>query len=253
MTNSKNRAFMATCAVAIAALAAPAPALAQDLPDANDLIASYVAAIGGADRYDGQSSITRGTFSMPAMGIQGDFVLVQRYPNQMRMDVSLPGLGEIQSGFTGEVGWSLNPMLGAQLMEGAELAQMREQASVAASLRDPSVVPGRETVEQAEFEGEVCWRVKLTWASGRESHDCYSVDTGLLVASESVQASAMGNVSSVSIFRDYREFDGRRMPTRMIQRAQGQEQVMVIENVEYGEVPDERIAPPQQIRALIGG
>jgi len=253
MTNSKNRAFVATCAFAIAAIAAPAPTLAQDLPDANDLIASYVAAIGGPERYDGQSSVSQGTFSMPAMGMEGSFVLVQRYPNQMRMDVSLPGIGEIHSGYTGEVGWSVNPFTGAQLMEGAELEQIREQASIAASLRDPSVVPGRETVEQAEFGGEACWRVKLTWASGRESHDCYSVDSGLLIASESVQASPMGDVPSVTLFRDYREFDGRRMPTRMIQSVMGQEQVMVIETVEYGEVSDERVAPPQQIRALIDG
>ncbi|CAN5649653.1 hypothetical protein BH23GEM11_BH23GEM11_13390 [soil metagenome] len=253
MTNSTKRAFLATCAVAIAAIASPAPTLAQDLPDADDLIAAYVAAIGGAERFAGQSSISHGTFSMPAMGIQGDFVLVQRYPNQMRMDISLAGLGEIQSGFTGEVGWSLNPMMGAQIMEGAELSQMREQASVAASLRDPSVVPGRETVEQAEYEGEACWKVKLTWASGRESHDCYSVETNLLVASEAVQASPMGDVPSVSVFRDYREFDGRLMPTRMIQRAAGQEQIMIIESVEYVDVSDERIAPPQQIQALIGG
>ncbi|TVP47473.1 MAG: hypothetical protein EA350_05020 [Gemmatimonadales bacterium] len=253
MTNPATRAFLATCTLAVAGIAAPIPTLAQDLPDANTLIADYVAAIGGAERYGGQSSVVRGTFSMPAMGMEGSFVLVQRYPDQMRMDVSLPGVGEIQSGYTGEVGWSLNPMVGAQLMDGAELEQMREQSSVAASLRDPAVVPGRETVERAEFGGEACWRVRLTWASGRESHDCYSVDTGLLVASESVQASPMGDVPSVTLFRDYREFDGRRMPTRMIQSAMGQEQVMVIETVDYGEVSDDQVAPPQQIRALIDG
>jgi len=239
--------------VAAAALVPPAPLEAQDLPDANALIASYVEAMGGADRFQGLSSVTRGTLAIPAAGIEGQFELVQRYPDQMRMNVELPGLGEILSGFTGEVGWSVNPMMGAQLMEGPELAQIREQSGIPASLRDPSVVPGRETVEQVEFEGEACWRVRLTWASGRESFDCYSVETGLLVASEAVQVTAMGDVPSVSIYRDYRDVEGRTTPTRMIQRVAGQEQVMVIESVEYGEVDASRVAPPAQIQALIGG
>lgn len=238
---------------AAAALLLPSLVEAQDLPDANTLIAAYVGAIGGADRFEGLSSVTRGTLAIPAAGIEGPFEMVQRYPDQMRMNVELSGLGEILSGFDGEVGWSVNPMMGAQLMEGAELAQMREQSGILASLRDPSVVPGRETVEQTEFEGEACWRVRLTWASGRESFDCYSVETGLLVASESVQATAMGEIPSVSIYRDYRDFEGRMTPTRMIQRVAGQEQVMVIESVEYGEVDASRVAPPAQIQALIGG
>jgi hypothetical protein len=238
---------------ATAAFLLPSPVQAQDLPDADALIAAYVEAIGGADRFRGLSSVTRGTLSIPAAGIGGRFEMVQRYPDQMRLDVDLPGLGEILSGFNGEVGWSVNPMMGAQLMEGAELAQMQEQSGILASLRDPSVVPGRETVEQAEFEGEACWRVRLTWVSGRESFDCYSVETGLLVASESVQATAMGEMPSVSIYRDYRDVDGRVTPMRMIQRVAGQEQVMVIEEVEYGEVEEARVAPPAAIQALIGG
>jgi hypothetical protein len=131
----------------------PGNASAQDLPDANALIAAYVEASGGADRFEGASSVTRGTVSMPAAGIEGQFVLVQIYPDRMRMDVEIPGIGEILSGYDGENGWSLNPMMGPMVLSGAELEQTREQASIAASLRDPSMVPGRETVEDAEYDG----------------------------------------------------------------------------------------------------
>jgi hypothetical protein len=226
---------------------------AQELPDADDLIAAYVSASGGAERFDGMSSVTRGTFSMPSAGLQGTFELYQIHPDRMRMNVELPGVGEILSGYDGEHGWSLNPMMGPQLMSGPELTQMREQASVAATLRDPSMVPGRETVEEAEYEGEACWKVRLTWASGRETHDCYSKTSGLLVATEAVQATQMGDMATVSIFQDYRDFEGRMLASRMIQRVAGQEQIMTIETVEFGQVEEEQVAPPAQIRALIDG
>lgn len=251
-----TRPFLLATGAALAAaplLASPQALIGQDLPDAETLIARFVEASGGAERFSGQSSVTRGSLSLPAMGISGSYELVQIYPNRMRLDADLPGIGAIQSGFTGEVGWSVNPVMGPQLMEGDELVQMQEQASVAASLRGRSAIPERETVGEAEFEGQACWRVRLVWASGRESHDCFAKDTGLLLASEAVQSTPMGDVPSVSVYLDYQDFDGRMISTRMIQRVAGQEQVMTVSAVEFGDVDEARVAPPAAIRTLIGG
>lgn len=254
-TPSTLRRLLTSTGVALAGtlFLAPPPVEAQDLPDANDLIAAYVEAMGGEELLRGTSSTMRGTLGLPAMGIEGDFTMVQAYPNRFRLNAELPGVGAIQSGYTGEVGWNVDPMMGPQLAEGEQLEQIREQASVAANLRDPSMVPGRETVGEAEFEGVACWRVRLTWASGRESHDCFAKDTGLLVASESVQATPMGDVPSTSLYLDYREFEGRMVSTRMIVRLAGQDQVMTVSEVTFGEVAEEAVAPPAAIRALIEG
>lgn len=141
---------------------------------------------------------------------------------------------------------------GPRLMTGAELAQTREEASFASSIRDPSVVSSTETVEQTEMNGEACWRVKLTWNSGRESFDFYSVESGLLVGSTINQESPMGTIQVTTLLDEYREFGGFRMPTRMTQQMMGQEQVMVIENVEFP-APDESVfALPPEIQALVG-
>ncbi len=236
-----------------AALLAPASAAAQDLPDAESLIAAYVEALGGADQYRGASSVTRGTLSMAAMGLEGSFVLYQAYPNRMRMNVNLPGIGDMSEGFDGEVAWSLNPVTGPQLLEGAALAQSREQASILASLRDPSTRESAETLERTDFDGESCWRVRISWNSGRQSYDCYSVETGLLVATEAIMASPMGDIPTFALYRDYQEMDGRMVATRLIQRVAGQEQVLRISSFEITDVSDEEVGLPPQIRALVGG
>jgi hypothetical protein len=237
----------------LALLLAPPLAEAQELPNANDLIAAHLAASGGADLFLEGSSVSVGTFALPGMGLTGSYELVQRAPNQMRMDITLPGLGALLTGYDGTVGWTVNPITGPQLLAGAELDQMREQASLAAGLRDPAFVSGRETVGEREYEGQPCWRVHLTWASGRESFDCYAKDTGLLLASEANQASPMGEISSVTVYLNYQRFEGRLLPTRMVQRAAGQEQVLTLTSVEFGEVGEERILPPAAIQTLIGG
>jgi hypothetical protein len=247
------RASRVLPALLATALLAPAPATAQDLPDAETLIAAYVEALGGAEQYRGSSSVTRGTLAMPAMGLEGSFVLYQADPNQMRMVVTLPGIGEIQEGFDGEVAWSLNPITGPQVLEGAALAQAREQATTLASLRDPSTRESVETLERTDFDGEACWKVRISWNSGRQSYDCYSVETGLLIATEGILASPMGDIPSLALYRDYQEMNGRMVATRLVQRVAGQEQVLRISGFEITEVTDEDVGLPPQIRTLVGG
>ncbi len=239
-------------------LVAPAlPAAAQDapdLPDADELIAQYVEAIGGRDAHADPASIrTSGTMSIPGMGLEGEFELIQIPDVGSRMNSSLPGLGEIMAGFDGEVGWSLNPMAGPQLMEGVELEHMHERSLLAATLRDPEVVLERETVEEVEVDGQPCYRVRLVWASGRQSFDCYSTETGRLVRSEDVQVSEMGEVPTVTDFSDYREFHGMMLPTRMVQRTMGMEQVLEITSVAVDDADADDLAPPAPIRTLLEG
>lgn len=250
-----RKRLLATPLFVLTAMAAPAPTAAQDqdFPAADELIATYVDLIGGASLWNEGGSVMRGAFVLSAMGLQGDLVMVTRAPNQQRMDIDLPGLGMIQQGFDGEVGWSVNPVTGAELASGAELEQLREQSSSAASLRDPSVVPGRETVASSQVGDEPCWRVRLTWASGNVSYDCYSKESGLLIGSEATQQSTMGPIAAVTRYLDYREVDGRLMPMRIQQSAGGQDTEIRIDSISFEDVSDAQIMPPQVIQTLRGG
>jgi hypothetical protein len=226
---------------------------AQDLPEADRLIDRYVEAIGGEEAHTRSAMRMEGTMAIPAMGIEGTFELLQAPPDRLVMTVEIPGLGRSLQGFDGQTAWSDNPMTGPALASGAELEQMREQSAVRASVRDPALIPERETLERTAYEGRECWKVRLVWASGRESTDCYGVDDGLLLASETTQASAMGEMQTVSLYLDYEEFDGRLVPTRLVQRVMGQEQVLTVREVEYGPIPEERFELPPAIRTLLEG
>jgi hypothetical protein len=233
-------------------LGAPAPALAQSLPSADSLIQAHVEAMGGREANLAPSSVrTTGIVEMPALGVQGRFEVLQMAPDRMVTRVSVPGVGEITTGFDGTFGWSVNPLIGASLLEGAELDQVRERANVLSPLRDPSLVPERETVERTSFDGQACWRVQLTWASGRRSHDCYSVDTGLLVASEDVQASPMGSLDVTTLVHEYEEHFGMMLPTRLVQSAMSQVQEMVVREITIDDVDPSELAPPAAIQTLI--
>jgi hypothetical protein len=237
----------------LAAIVTGSSAQAQDDPPAAaDLVARHVAAIGGRETLLAKKSVrTRGTFEMPAMGVRGDFDAAQARDGSMVMKMVVSGIGEIASGFDGEHAWSTNPMTGPRLLEGTELAQIRDDASFLASLREPPVVKSMQTVGVSEAFGESCYRVKVSWASGRETHDCYSMETGLLIGTENAQLSPTGALDITTTFADYRDFGGVRMATTATQRAAGQEQVLRFTSVEFDSAPAELFAPPPPVAAMI--
>lgn len=232
-------------------LATAGNAAAQDLPDARSIVDRYVDAIHGDVMKQNSSIRTVGSFSLPAMGTTGQLEIMQARPDHMVMSVTLPGLGEIRSGYDGEVGWSMNPMEGPRLLTGKELTQQRDDASFESSIRAASLIASMETIERTDVEGTACYRVRIVWKSGRESFDCYAVDSGLLVSTTSKSETVMGTVEATMLYSDYRDFAGLRIPTRTRQRVMNQEFVLTITSVEFGTVSADAFAPPPEVRALL--
>lgn len=254
---------LAILAIAPAAVRAQAPtaapvakaAAAPDaaLPAARELVARYVAAIGGRDALMRHSSIrSTGTFEMPAAGVKGQMVLVQAKPSKMALTMIVPGMGEIVTAYDGTAGWAVNPMQGPRLLEGKELDQMREEAGFANVLRSSESIRAMETVEKTEMGGHPCYKVKVTYKSGRESHDCYSPETGLLIGMNSKQDSPMGSVEVVTLMSDWKEFGGLKSATRLRQQMLGQEQIMTLHTIEFDGASDAAaFEPPAAIKTLL--
>jgi len=252
--NRSNRWILALAGVAILGPATAAgPLSAQALPDAATVIRRYVEAIGGEAMRAKQGMITRGTFSLPAMGTTGAMEVSHARPNHLVLHMTLPGIGELSSGFDGTVGWSLNPLEGPRVLSGKELQQVRDDADFSATLRDPSLIEAMETVERSEVDGEACYRVRIAWKSGRETFDCYSVETGLLISTDLRTETVMGVVDATVLFSDYKEFDGVRLPTRTVQKVMGQEMVMTVNTVRFEAIDPAVFELPAEIKALVRG
>jgi hypothetical protein len=247
-----NAVLRRTPAALLAAALLAAPAVAQEVPPAEQLVNRYVEALGGRDAVLAQrTSRTRGTFEMPAAGLAGNLEVVMS-SGRMASVVEIPGLGTIRSGFDGTHGWSVDPMMGARLMTGAELEALREQANPLMAVRDPSLFQSMETVRRTEMGGEPCWEVRTVTTGGREVVDCYHVESGLLVSQSSTTDSPMGSVQATNHFSEYRDFGGVMMPTRMVQETMGMQQVMTITSVEFDGIDAADVAAPAEIHALMG-
>lgn len=248
--NTTHRSML-TLATSIALFALAGPALAEALPDARSLVDRHVEAIGGREAIDRQTQGTlTGRFQMPAAGIDGEMVVAIAATDQIGTRIEMPGIGEIRSGINADLVWSVDPFSGPRILEGEERAFQLEQSNPKAILRDASLVTQLETVALAEFGGESCYRVRVVWHSGRESHDCYAVDSGLLIATESTQTSPMGEISVTSLMKDYRDFDGFKAASRTEQTVMGQQQIIRVDAYTSGAPDPALLELPAPIQAL---
>ncbi len=166
------------------------------------------------------------------------------------MVISIPGVGDIKQGAEADFAWSLDPFQGPRVIEGAEFVQLKEQQDPKAQTRDPSVVTEAEVLERTTLDGQACVKLKLTWKSGRTTTECYSETTGLLIALEGVQKTQMGDIPTMTFFRDYKAFDGTMTATKVVLQTMGQEQVMTFTSVSFEAIPDDKLVAPPEIKAL---
>ena len=216
------------------------------------VIDTYIEKIGGKDMLEGIESMhSVGTMSIPMAGMTGQMQIFIAEPGRISTVMELPGFGRIESGYDGEYGWTIEPMSGPRLMTDEEIVDLKAQS-------DPSSITNyREnytTIEhqgEVEFDGKKAVKIRLVRDSGRESFEFYSPETGLMIGTEGVQPSPMGDIKVTSVLSDYKEFDGMKMPTKTTSSMGPQQMIMTISKVELNKVEDSAFKRPPAVEALI--
>jgi hypothetical protein len=221
-------------------------------PTAKEVIAKHVAAMGGEAAFKAVKSIrARGTFSMIAQGVSGEFEMLAARPNKMLLRVDVPGIGRIESGYDGKIGWVVNPVSGPTLMKGRQLTETADDAHFDSPLHGPEHVKEVALVGTETFDNRKAVKLRVVYVSGNEQMEFFDAETGLQIGSEGPRETEMGVVPTTAVLRAYQKFQSLQFPTTLVQRALGIEQILQISSYEFDVVPPDAFALPPQIKALI--
>lgn len=216
------------------------------------VIDTYIEKIGGKELLESIKSIhTVGTMSIPMAGMTGQMQIFIAEPGKIATIMELPGFGRIESGYDGEYGWNSDPMSGPRLMTEEEIADLRTQADPSAATNYRENHTTIEHQGEVDFDGKKAVKIRLVRADGRESFEYFSNETGLMVGSEGVQASPMGEIKIVNVVGEYKEFDGMKMPTKTTTTMGPQQMIMRISKVELNKVEDSVFKRPAAVEALV--
>lgn len=233
--------------------ASPTEAAAVALPAAADVMEAYVEATGGRAAHERiETRVMQGTLAMDPMGIEGSVRSVWARPGRSYARVEL-GMGFQEQGTSGQHAWE-NGMGGARLLEGNELAA-RLRASAFDHLVDwKTLYKSVEVVGRENADGRTLLRVVMTppEEGGHPEVAYFDEETHMLVKEVRTVKSPMGEIEVTLAPQEYRELDGVKVPTKMVQSAGGQTIVIRFQKIEQNvELEPGTFDPPAAIPALI--
>ena len=222
------------------------------LPTAREIVDRYVQATGGALAFKAVSSMrARGTFTITGQQMSGQLEMMAARPNKLLTRISISGIGPVEEGYDGKIGWSIDPFRGPALVTGRGLDERADEAWFDAPLHGSDIVKEMAVIGKEDLEGRPVYRVKVVSLRGTEQFELFDEKTGLQSGIEASRDTPFGIVPTTTIFRDYQRFGQLTFPAKVVQRILGQEQIFSFTTYEFNTVPASTFELPPPIKALV--
>ncbi len=189
---------------------------AEQFPDAAELLAKSVDAVGGKAKLDTVESFhLEGTIGAPKQNLTGkvetwwkggDFYMVQ----------TIPGLGINRSGKKGDVIWAEEPINGLRKLEGKEAEQHMWASSLLLSADWKNFFDSAETVRSREIDGKKVYDIELSASSGAKLTVTLDAESHLMVEQSFKVHSPLGSMPVKIRSTDYRDIDGMKIPHKQV-------------------------------------
>lgn len=206
---------------------------------AESIVMDYLAAIGGVEKINKIKSISK-TGQMNAPGAPAPLVFMEvikspKYIMEVTMEMGGNKMSIQKEVFDGKTG-KISGMQQNGDMDAAKIAEVTEKVnnpiSEMAYLNPES---GYKIVAKnaKNMEGKLAYVLEVTDPNGEVTTEYYSADTHLKLAQESTQDGGENGPMVISMkYIEYKEFDGIKFPTQMVQSVSGQSIPMQINSVE---------------------
>lgn len=190
----------------------PANKTAGDM-SVEDVIKKSIAATSpkaAADKI--KTRVAKGTLSVPSQGINGSVELYIKWPNKVYTVATLSGLGELQDGFDGQIGWGKNPFTGLREKSGTELAITKREADQNALANWKTYFTKAEITGSEKVGDSDTYVVKFTKGDEKPVTMYFDKKTFYVVRQDSTQESPEGTFPVSSYDSDFRTVDGVTIP-----------------------------------------
>lgn len=213
---------------------------------ADDIVNNYISAIGGMDKINSIRTLKLYE-KVPRRGVYVSLVETISRPDKVRAEVFMQGQSMVRA-YDGSVAWGNNPFRGnkdGEKMNEEDTKSMREEAQFEGQLvnyreKGNSV----EYLGKDDFEGTDVYKLKLINKDGDKT--IYYVDTGLYLILKQVTKRKIKEkeMSTETVFGDYRPEDGYVMPHSLETKpegSRGDSQKITLEKVEFNIPVDDSI------------
>ena len=194
------------------------------------VIADYIDAIGGVKKLSKLNTLQFNySVDIPGAPVKIKMEILQAKPNKFSMTMKAMGMTVQRLYSNGELAYN-DGMQGLTEMSSEELAEMESTYTIASELNyfneQSAVLKGIDTVD-----GEEVYVLVKTNSKDETTTEYYSLNSSLLVKSESTVEGPEGMVSQVTSYKEYEPVKGYLYPHRMVQNIGGQAMDMKLKKV----------------------
>jgi hypothetical protein len=186
------------------------PAPAEKAPSAEEILAKYLDALGGAAAIDKvKTRNLKGTL-VTSSGASLGYEVFQSIPNKVLAVVTTPQ-GVIERGFDGTVSWEKSEKGVRELLE-EESYYFKRYSDFIKDTKLKEQFSRVSFAGKEKIEGQDAYVLRGTSAGNVRERLYFDVQTGLLVRRVTVVSTSIGNIPEQVDFTDYRDVDGVKMP-----------------------------------------
>ncbi len=231
----------------------PAEPAAPAAPTAESILDGYVEATGGKAARDRVTALRMtGTVRLAKLGIGGKMTMIAQAPGQVLVVAEIEGAGRTEQGTDGKVAWEKNAMTGARVLAGDELARTLRKSTFHAEVKWRELYSKTELLGEAEYDGQPAFKLEMTTTLGDVETAYYHRETLLALGSERVEKTQMGAMPTKTVYREYTDYGGLKMPRVVVESAGGIDFEVALDNVELNPtLPATTFAVPADVIPLI--
>jgi hypothetical protein len=209
-----------------------------------DIVDAYKKAVYGKDGVRKHTAVTmKGTISIEQFGIDGPFTIYSMAPDSNVSNIEIMGM-TLSSGCHKGTCWNQQPGAGTATLTGNAAAMQLQQADFHMWDHLDRHFTSVEVVTPAAGTESPNHKIKAVKKSGDTDYYEFSKETGLLVAAALEGETAQGHMKIAAQFKNYKDFDGEKMPTELIQVTPQATVKLTISEVSFAPVTEDKFAKP---------
>lgn len=192
------------------------PNTLEPLPSVNQILSSYISALGGKSRLLSiKSRKLSGSIEISDFGLKSTAVIEEKVPFFRKMHVDMPGQGSVTEVFTEANGWVFSAAGGIKYKDPDEVAFHRRINGFYRELELSSIYKQMAVKGIWNIQGEPCYLVECKSDLSEPDLLYFSKQSGLLLRQDQTSSSD-DELTQFSIFyEEYRSFEGVLYPTKI--------------------------------------
>jgi hypothetical protein len=225
---------------------------ADPLPTGEAILEKYIAVTGGKAAYEkARTQVSTAVMEFIGKGVKATMTIYHAEPNKSYLVTEIDGIGKMEEGTDGSVVWERSALKGPRIKTGEERAVSLRGADIRHDVRWRQYFTKVECTGVEPIDGHVCYRVVLTPKDGQPETRYYDKATNLLVRTNMIMKTEMGEIPAEAVVSDYRNVDGVMIPFLLKQKVLGQEFSVTVQSVKNNvAIPPERFALPDDVKTL---